>query len=164
MAIRVELNLRLQNSPGALASVCRALSDAHVNILAMSVDGSGQLRLVVDNHVHAAAVLSERHHRVTERSVVVTSLSNAPGTLGTILKLVSDAGLNVDYAYGGAADGGSSATVVLGFDDAGRVHIENEGWCVPTLQERRAILFAAREEVLTLEELITILEKPSQTA
>jgi hypothetical protein len=49
---------------------------------------------------------------------VVLALSNAPGTLGAILKLVSDAGLNIDYAYGGTAEGGSSATVVLGVDDA----------------------------------------------
>jgi hypothetical protein len=56
-----------------------------------------------------------------------------------------------------------NATVVE-VDGDGRVHIENEGWSVPTLQERRAILYAAREEILTLEELITILEKPSQTA
>jgi hypothetical protein len=121
MAIRTELSLRLQNSPGALVGVCQTLSDEHVNIQAMALEATGQLRLVVDNHVHAAAVLRERHHNVTERSVVVLALSNAPGALGTTLKLVADAGINVDYVYGGAADGGSSASVVLGVDDAMRV-------------------------------------------
>jgi hypothetical protein len=121
MAIRTELSLRLQNSPGALGGVCRALSNEHVNILAMSVEATGQLRMVVDNHVHAAAVLRERHHNVTERSVVVLPLSNAPGALAITLKLVADAGINLDYVYGGAADGGSSASVVLGVDDAMRV-------------------------------------------
>ena len=53
---------------------------------------------------------------------------------------------------------------VVEVDGAGRVNVENEGWVVPTLQERRAIMFAAREEILTLEELITILEKPNHTA
>ena len=53
--IRTELNLRLPNSPGALAGVCRLLSDERVNIVALALDGTGQLRLVVDNHVHAAA-------------------------------------------------------------------------------------------------------------
>lgn len=120
MAIRTELNLRLQNSPGALGGVCRALSDEHVNILAMSVDAAGQLRLVVDNHVHAAAILRERHHAVTERSVIVLGLSNAPGALSVALKLVADAGINVDYVYGGTAEGGASATVVLGVEDAMR--------------------------------------------
>jgi hypothetical protein len=120
MAIRTELSLRLQNSPGALGGVCRALSNEHVNILAMSVEATGQLRMVVDNHVHAAAVLRERHHNVSERSVLVLAISNVPGSLGTTLKLVSDAGINVDYVYGGTGDGGSSASVVLGVDDAMR--------------------------------------------
>ena len=40
MAIRTELNLRLPNSPGALAAVCRALSDERVNIVGLSVEPS----------------------------------------------------------------------------------------------------------------------------
>ncbi len=53
---------------------------------------------------------------------------------------------------------------VLEVDSNGRVNIENEGWSVPTLQERRAILYAARDEMSALDELITILEKPNPTA
>ena len=120
MAIRTELSLRLQNSPGALGGVCRALSDEHVNVLAVSLEASGQLRLVVDNHVHAAAVLRERHHKLTERSVVVLAVSNTPGALANTLKLVADAGINIDYVYGGTAEGGRSASVVLGVEDAMR--------------------------------------------
>ena len=120
MAIRTELSLRLQNSPGALGGVCRALSDEHVNVLAMSDDTAGTLRMIVDNHVHAAAVLRDLHHSVTEREVVVVPLSNAVGTLSAVLKLVADAGINVEYAYGGAGDGSSTAVVVLGVDDAMR--------------------------------------------
>ena len=55
------------------------------------------------------------------------------------------------------------ATVVE-VDGNGRVKIENEGWSQPTLQERRAIIYAARNEISALDELITILEKPNQTA
>ena len=120
MAIRTEINLRLPNSPGALGGVCRLLSDERVNILAMALDGAGQLRLVVDNHVHGAAVLRDHHHQVTEREVVVCSLSNAAGALAGPLRLVAEAGVNVEYAYGGAAEGGAIASVVLGVDDAMR--------------------------------------------
>jgi len=56
-----------------------------------------------------------------------------------------------------------NATVVE-VDGNGRVNIENEGWSRPTLQERRAIIYAARDEISALDELITILEKPNQTA
>jgi hypothetical protein len=75
---------------------------------------------VVDNHVHAAAVLREHHHQVTERDVLMTAVPNAPGALAPALKLVSDANINVEYAYGGGADTGPTALVVLGVDDAMR--------------------------------------------
>ena len=118
MAIRTELSLRLPNSPGALAGVCRLLADERVSILAMALDTFGQLRLVVDNHVHGAAVLREQHHKVVERDVLVMAISSTAGGLAPALRLVSDTHVNVEYAYGGAGDGAPTATVVLGVDDA----------------------------------------------
>jgi hypothetical protein len=118
--IRVELSLRLPNSPGSLAGVARLLSDERVNILAMSLETGGQLRLVVDNHVHGAAVLREHHHQVAEHAVIVTPVPNAPGALAPTLKLVADAKINVEYMYGGGADAAPYSLVVLGVDDAMR--------------------------------------------
>ena len=117
---RTELNLRLPNSPGALAGVCRLLSNERVNVLAMVLEAGGQLRLVVDNHVHGAAVLREHHHVVSERDVIVTTVSNTPGALAQPLRLVSEAQVNVEYAYGGGPEGGPTATIVLGVDNAQR--------------------------------------------
>ncbi len=111
--IRIELSIRLPNSPGALAGVCRLLSNEHVNILAMALESGGQLRMVVDNHVHAAAVLREHHHQVTERNVIVTTTPNAPGALAPALTLMSDANINVEYAYGGGAEGSASADFII---------------------------------------------------
>jgi hypothetical protein len=118
--IRTELSLRLANSPGALGGVCRLLSNERVNIIAMMVESSGQLRLVVDNHTHGAAVLREHHHQVTDRDVVVMTLPNTPGSLGAALRLVSDANVNIEYSYSGISDAGGVAVVVLGVDDAMR--------------------------------------------
>jgi hypothetical protein len=118
--IRTELSLRLGNSPGALGGVCRLLSNERVNVLAMGLESNGQLRLLVDNHVHAAAVLREHHHQVSERDVIVTTVPNAPGALAPALKLVSDADVNVEYAYGGGSDGAPTAVIVLGVEDAQR--------------------------------------------
>jgi hypothetical protein len=120
MAIRTELNLRLPNSPGALAGACALLSAERVNVLAMALDGSGQLRLVADNHVHAAAVLREHHHKVTERDVIVLTVSNVPGSLAATLGLLSDARVNIEYAYGSGSEVAPTASIVLGVDDAQR--------------------------------------------
>jgi hypothetical protein len=47
--------------------------------------------------------------------------------------------------------------VVIECDAEGAVHVEGEGWKVPTLQERRAILFAAEQELAALGELVEML-------
>ena len=49
-----------------------------------------------------------------------------------------------------------SVVVEVGAD--GRVRLDNEDWSTPSLQERRAILYAAKNEVEELRELIEILE------
>ena len=50
--------------------------------------------------------------------------------------------------------------VVVDVTDDGRVRIENEDWSQPTLQERRAIIHAAQQELLALGELLEILQAP----
>jgi hypothetical protein len=50
------------------------------------------------------------------------------------------------------------ATVVEVSDD-GRVRLEQQEWSEPTLQERRAIIYAAQQEIAALGEVIEILEK-----
>src|ERR1700682_6821148 len=103
MAIRTELNLRLPNSAGSLAGVCRLLSDERVNILAMTLESGGQLRLVVDNHVHGAAVLREHHHEVTERDVIVMGVPSAAGALAPALRLGRGGPGHTEYVSRGAA-------------------------------------------------------------
>lgn len=50
-------------------------------------------------------------------------------------------------------------TVIVEVDEAGRVRLENEaGWTEPTLQERRAIIYAARKEIEDLSELLDRLD------
>ncbi len=40
----------------------------------------------------------------------------------------------------------------------GHVRLEHEDWSQPTLQERRAIIYAARRELEALTELLEVLE------
>jgi len=48
--------------------------------------------------------------------------------------------------------------VVVEVNPDGRVRLENEDWCTPSLQERRAIIYAATHAVEELTELIDILQ------
>ena len=51
---------------------------------------------------------------------IVTSVPNMPGSLAPALRLVSEANINLEYAYGGGSEGGPTASVVLGVDDVQR--------------------------------------------
>ena len=48
--------------------------------------------------------------------------------------------------------------VVVDVGQDGRVRLDNEDWSQPTLQERRAILHAAEQEIAALTELIETLQ------
>lgn len=49
-------------------------------------------------------------------------------------------------------------SVLVEFDGDGRVRFEHEEWTRPSLQETRAILYAARNQIAELTELIETLE------
>lgn len=48
--------------------------------------------------------------------------------------------------------------VVIDFGEDGRILIENEDWSVPSMQEQRAVIYAARDEIARLTELIEALD------
>jgi hypothetical protein len=48
---------------------------------------------------------------------------------------------------------------VVDVDGEGRVYIQHEGWSMPTLQERRAIIYAAQKEMAELTEAIDVLQR-----
>jgi hypothetical protein len=45
------------------------------------------------------------------------------------------------------------------FDADGRVRFDGEDWTTPSVQERRAIIHAAKDQVEHLNELLDVLEK-----
>jgi acyl-CoA reductase-like NAD-dependent aldehyde dehydrogenase len=44
------------------------------------------------------------------------------------------------------------------YDSAGRVRFDNEDWTQPSVQERRAIIHAATDQIERLKELLDVLE------
>jgi len=51
--------------------------------------------------------------------------------------------------------------VVVDVERDGRVRLETDEWIAPTLQEKRAILYAAQQELEALTELIDVLNAPA---
>jgi acyl-CoA reductase-like NAD-dependent aldehyde dehydrogenase len=47
------------------------------------------------------------------------------------------------------------------FDQDGRIRFDNEDWSTPSVQERRAIIHAAKDQLDHLKELLDALESES---
>jgi hypothetical protein len=120
MAIQRELTVRLANSPGTLGRVAEVLGGQRINMLAMSLDGNGALRLVVDNPLHAAGSLRDQHYQVEERDVLYATMPNEPGSLARVVKMLAEAGINLDYVYASGIDRIPMVAVVIGVQDAQR--------------------------------------------
>jgi hypothetical protein len=48
---------------------------------------------------------------------------------------------------------------LIEFDSSGRVRLEKDGWSSPSVQERRAIIHAAKDELENLKELLDVLDR-----
>jgi hypothetical protein len=120
MAIQREITVKLANSPGTLGRVAQLLGGERINMLAMSLDGAGSLRMVVDNPLHAAGTLRDQHYQVEERDVLYATLPNEPGALSRAVTLLVEAGINLDYAYASGIDRVPMVAVVMGVGDAQR--------------------------------------------
>ncbi len=49
--------------------------------------------------------------------------------------------------------------VLVDIDERGRVKFDGEDWTEPTLQEQRAIIYAARAEIVRLQEVLDVLDR-----
>jgi acyl-CoA reductase-like NAD-dependent aldehyde dehydrogenase len=50
---------------------------------------------------------------------------------------------------------------LVDFAEDGRIRFDNEDWSTPSVQERRAIIHAAKDELDYLKELLDVLESKS---
>ena len=118
MAI-TQLTVFLENRPGQLAAAVRLISEAGVNLRALSLADTkdfGLLRLIVDDVPKAKAVLSE-HSIVMETKVIAARMDDVSGALDRILRLLETTGINVEYMYAFTGAAAGSAYVVLRVDD-----------------------------------------------
>ena len=119
MAI-TQLSVFLENRPGQLAAAVRTISEAGVNLRALSLADTkdfGLLRLIVDDIPKAKQGLSERSI-VLETPVIAARMDDVSGALDHILQLLETTQINVEYMYAFTGAAAGSAYVVLRVDDA----------------------------------------------
>ena len=101
--VSVDLVIDIENSPGALAQVAAAISDAGVNIAAATCIGPGataEVHILVPHAEAAKHSLAISHLAVTrEREVVVVDVEDRPGVLADLTRKIARAGVDLDLVY-----------------------------------------------------------------
>ena len=119
MRIR-QISMFLENKPGQLSAVCRDLAEAGVNIATLSLADTsdfGIVRMIVDDHEKAKAVLAEKGHVANVREVIAVCVPDRPGGMAEVMQVLDQAGANIEYSYAFAFHKGEKAVLVFRFDD-----------------------------------------------
>jgi hypothetical protein len=99
----VDLVIDIENTPGALAQVAAAISDAGVNIAAATCIGTGEqaeLHILVPHGGAVRHLLAISHLAVSrEREVVVVDVDDRPGVLADLTRKIARAGVDLDLVY-----------------------------------------------------------------
>jgi hypothetical protein len=98
-----DMVIDVENTPGALAEVAGAVSDAGVNLSAATCIGSGEsteLHILVPHPEPVRHALANSHLAISrEREVVVVNVEDRPGVLADLARKIARAGVNLDLLY-----------------------------------------------------------------
>jgi len=116
-----QLSIFSENRPGRLMDIARDMKEAQVNILWFTIaegSGYGVVRMLVDKPEKAYEKLTSNGHVVKFTEVVAVKMEDKPGGLYDLTVMLTDAGINIEYAYG--YRNSPSAVLILKVEDIDR--------------------------------------------
>lgn len=119
-----QISVFVENKQGSLVKITDVLSKENIDLRAMSIADTqdfGILRLIVSDTDRAVEILKRENCIVTVTEVVGARLRNEPGALATVVRVLSDAGINMEYMYAFNGATPHHAYVVLRVDDNAKV-------------------------------------------
>jgi len=124
-----------------MAKVSKTLSDAGVNIRALTVAEAGDfgvIRMVVDDPEKGYKVLHDGGFTVSETEVLAVEMKDIPGGLYEIVNTLGESEVNVDYAYAFVTTKAERALLIIRVDN---------------LEKARKVLTDAGIKLATREEI-----------
>ena len=99
----------------------RILKEANINIRTLSLADTtdfGILRLIVNNVDTTSRVLRDNGFRVSRTTVVAVEVPDRPGGLHSILAVLKNDNILVEYLYAFVEKSGENAVIIFRFDDS----------------------------------------------
>lgn len=121
-----QISVFIENRKGRLGEVLDVLKSNGVNILSLSLADTteyGLLRIISDKPQEGKDALVAAGFSSMLSDVFIVKVSHTPGSLQTILRVIAEEELSVEYMYG-LSIGGDDASIVVktsDFDKASEV-------------------------------------------
>ncbi|HJA18634.1 ACT domain-containing protein [Mediterraneibacter catenae] len=115
-----QISVFVENQPGSMMNVTSVLTEAHVNIRAISTFDTpefGIMRLIVDNPVRAKEALTEKGFVTRVSEVIGAELKDEKGNLNQMLAILADGKINVNYIYSFVIREGKAPVMVFSTDN-----------------------------------------------
>ena len=115
-----QISIFVENKKGRMAEITKVIADANVDIRALSVADTtdfGILRLIVDTPDEAVKALKDAGMTVSLTDVIAVGLDDRPGAFAGVVKLLSDAGINIEYMYAFITRTEGKAYVIMRLED-----------------------------------------------
>lgn len=115
-----QISIFLENKKGRLWKALNILSNANINIRALSIADTsefGILRIIVPKPVEARKILEENNFVVKVNDVIAVGVSDKPGGLDSMLTALNKADINVEYIYAFVEKKCEKAIVVVRTED-----------------------------------------------
>ena len=97
-----QISVFIENKKGALAACTRFIADNGINIRALSIADTqdfGILRIICDDPKQTDSILKNGGYITTVTDVLATEIADRPGSMATILEVLSEANVIVEYTY-----------------------------------------------------------------
>lgn len=115
-----QLSVFVENRTGSLHKVTNALTEGGINIRAIASFDTPDfaiLRLVVDNVQAAKTYLTSKGFVVRTHEVMGVELEDKPGNLNTMLGILADNEISLNYIYSFIIRDGKAPVMVFATDD-----------------------------------------------
>jgi len=114
-----QLIVETPDEVGMMAKVCSAISDAGINIKAISAyvkEGKGYFMLLTEDSSKAEQALKSAGFTASQEEVIAIELENEVGAAKKTTQKLADAGVNLKYCYGSTGNG-TMALLVFNSND-----------------------------------------------
>ncbi|WP_461463052.1 ACT domain-containing protein [Methanobrevibacter sp.] len=115
-----QLSIFLTNQKGKLYNVLNILAENNINIRALSLTDTsefGILRLIVDDPDKGQEILEKNNYTIKISSAIGVELNDVPGGLSSVLKVLNDNNINLDYLYAFTHENSDKAILFLSTHD-----------------------------------------------